>query len=527
MVLQPTHNKGLLRVYLIFRTVLAIVLAGMFLTYSGNILGTFWPDLFLWTSTIYAGLCLLTIVAFPAERLLNSFKRLTASLVADVLAIVLMLHASGGVGSGLGYLLILFVAIGSAFIRGQPGIAYAAMASLLVVAESLYLASVIGFSNQSMFSAGALGVLLFCTAFAIQFLTEKIHSSSREAAAQAAFARHLQRLAQSIVARMRTGIIVVDEAGNIELINHSALNLMDLPKNVDYRGRPLKTISSLEGMIEKWQKDPGSGPPAIQEMRAGKEARVSFSNLELGVTSRTVIYLEDHRVVAQQAQQLKLASLGRLTASIAHEVRNPLGAISHAAQLLAESPDISPADKRLTEIINQHSNRVNQIVESTLTLSRRKEPRADTLNLATWLPRFVNQFRLAQEASIELRISSSRHLVKMDPTHLSQILTNLIDNGLRYSLKTIGEPRVILAVENAENDDTTYLDIIDHGPGIAPESLPHVFDPFYTTDEGGSGLGLYISKELCEINQAGLHYLRTPRNMSCFRIDFSHYQRIF
>lgn len=525
---QPvSHNKTLLQIYLIFRTVLAIVLTGIFLTDAGNILGTWQPQLFLWASTAYVTLCIATIIAFPAEKLTHSFNRLTISLIADVMAIILMLHASGGLESGLGYLLILFVAIGSAFIRGQLGIAYAAMTSLMVVGQSLYQASIIGFSNQSMFSAGSLGVLLFCAAFAIQLLTEKLRASSLEAAAQAAFAAHLQRLAQSIVARMRTGIIVVDESGAVELINHSALNLMGLPRHEDYRGRLLGDISSLDSIIHRWQSDPDYGPPRIQELRAGKEARVSFSNLELGVTSRTVIYLEDHRVVAQQAQQLKLASLGRLTASIAHEVRNPLGAISHAAQLLAESPDITAADSRLTEIINQHSDRVNQIVESTLALSRRREPQAETLNLATWLPRFVNQFRLAKVATIELRVGSSRHLVKMDPTHLSQILTNLIENGLRYSQKTIGQARVILGVEKAENDDTTYVDIIDYGPGIPPEQLPHIFDPFYTTDEGGSGLGLYISKELCEINQAGLHYLRVRNNMSCFRIDFSHHQRIF
>jgi two-component system sensor histidine kinase PilS (NtrC family) len=115
----------------------------------------------------------------------------------------------------------------------------------------------------------------------------------------------------------------------------------------------------------------------------------------------------------------------------------------------------------------------------------------------------------------------------MDQTHLSQVLTNLLDNGLRYSRQHTGTARVTLRVNKSRNDDISYLEVIDYGPGIRDDQLAQVFDPFYTTEERGSGLGLYISKELCEINQASLHYHRTADGKSCFRIDFSHFQRMF
>lgn len=524
----PHHDKTLLRVYLVFRATLATVLAGMFISDEGsNILGTQSPPLFFWASLGYVAVCLTTLFLSPAAELVRSFSRLVLSLVTDAVAMLLMLHASGGIESGLGYLLLVFVAIGSIFIRGQLGIAYAAMISLLVVAESVYMAEVSSANSQAIFSAGSLGALLFATAFAFQSLTEKIRASNLEALQQAQVAEHLQRLAQAIVARMRTGIVVVDGQGRIELINESALQLMDLPRALDQRSLCLKDIPPLAEAFDYWRAHPAAPAVQILPVRAGQEARVSLADLDLGTSKRKVIYLEDHRVMTQQAQQMKLASLGRLTASIAHEVRNPLGAISHAAQLLAESQQIAPEDVRLTEIIEQHAKRVNQIIESVLTLSRRKEPRPELLDLSVWLPRFAQQFSHGQPADIQLKIPEDTHWVKMDPTHLSQVLTNLIDNGLRYSRAATGEARVEIAVGKTENDDVTHLEVIDFGEGIAESQLAHIFEPFFTTSERGSGLGLYISRELCEINQASLHYLRDHLGRSCFRIDFSHHQRIF
>ncbi len=522
------HNPTLLKIYFYFRTVLAFFLLGAYLIATPkHFLGALYPLLFLWTSLCYLGICLFTSVFAKPRKLVNSFNRIVGSLIVDVVALVLLIHASGGIESGLGYLMLMIVAMAGIFIRGQLGIAFAAMASLLVIAETLYLFQLQQISSKGLFSAGFLGVLLFCTAYIFQFLTEKLRTSNLEAAAQAAFAAHLQRLAQAIVARMRTGIIVVDSNNRIELINDSALRLLDLSLESDYRDLGLASISPLAKLVSNWQENPQNGPPTVLELRAGQQARVSLSTLELGASARTVIYIEDHRVMTQQAQQLKLASLGRLTASIAHEIRNPLGAISHAAQLLAESPSISKGDKRLTEIIHQHSQRVNHIVESTLALSRRKEPQPETFDLNQWLPSFITQYRTGQNVVIDLDMDAERHLVKMDQTHLSQVLTNLLDNGLRYSRQHTGTAKVTLKVSKSRNDDISYLEVIDYGPGIRDDQLAQVFDPFYTTEERGSGLGLYISKELCEINQASLHYHRTADGKSCFRIDFSHFQRMF
>lgn len=525
---QLHHNTTLLKFYLYARTALAMLLGGMFfLEIPGPIWGASYPAIYLWTSSVYLAICVITLIFSQPAKLEQSFHRLVAYLIIDVIALLTLIHASGGIDSGLGYLLLIYTAIAGVFIRGQLGIAFAAMTSLLVIGETIYLYQLEQADSKTIVGAGFLGMLLFATAFAFQALSEKVRTSNLEAQTQARVAEHLQKLAQAIVARMRTGIVVIGPEGTVELINESALQLLGLAPQSSYGNLALEAIPGLQGIARHWQRNSVSGPPRVVDLRAGVQARLSVSSIDLGNTSRTVLYLEDHRVMTQQAQQLKLASLGRLTASIAHEIRNPLGAISHAAQLLAESPDITAGDKRMTEIINQHSHRVNQIVESTLALSRRKEPRAETLDLNLWLPRFITQFRAGQEVTVSLEVDEDRHLVKMDPTHLSQILTNLLDNGTRYSRAQTGEAKVTVTLYKAHNDDTSYLEVVDFGKGISSDHAEHIFDPFYTTEEKGSGLGLYICKELCEINQASLHYRPAAHGGSCFRIDFSHYQRMF
>jgi two-component system sensor histidine kinase PilS (NtrC family) len=522
------HNKALLRVYLYYRFVLGALLFTMFFSGAAlEVLGNKHPQLFHWTSLSYTLISLATLASFRVERLQTSVNRIFAFLIIDLVVILLLVHASGGLESGLGYLFLVSVAMASIFVRGQLCLAFAALTSILIIGETVYLAQSQSNDGRTIFSAGVLGILTFATALAFQYLTSKIRASDIEAASQAQYADHLQRLAQLIVARMRTGIIVVDPENKVELINQSAVQLLGLTPDEDYLHRPLESFSSLADILEHWHGSAERGSARHYIAPAGHEIRVNFTTLDTGSDARTLLFLEDHRLLAQQAQQLKLASLGRLTASIAHEVRNPLGAISHAAQLLSESPHIHASDQRLTEIVHRHSQRVNQIIENTLVLSRRRNPNPELINLGTWLSRFVNEYNAGKDARIKLQIDAQEVMVKVDPTQLNQILTNLCDNGLRYSKLQTGEASITIAAGTRENSDTPFIAVVDEGPGVPDDKLQQVFDPFFTTDDQGSGLGLYISKELCEINQASLRFRRTEEGKSCFRIDFSHHQRLF
>jgi two-component system sensor histidine kinase PilS (NtrC family) len=235
------------------------------------------------------------------------------------------------------------------------------------------------------------------------------------------------------------------------------------------------------------------------------------------------VFLEDLAQITQQAQQLKLAALGRLTAGISHEIRNPLGAISHAAQLLAESEELDSADRRLTQIIQDHSQRMNRVIENVLQLSRRQQSAPQRLDLKPWLEDFVGEIReqANERQHIHLRINSGDFTTLMDPNQLRQILDNLIRNAWRHSAQLHEQADVWLALFVDPDSQLAVLEVQDNGPGVSAEEQAHLFEPFFTTSSQGTGLGLYLSRELCESNQARLDF-KSRQGGGCFRITFAH-----
>ncbi|MDZ7924076.1 MAG: ATP-binding protein [Marinagarivorans sp.] len=520
----PSHSTRLLAVYLYLRVIIGLLLLALQLTGNKTVLQNIDDiNMFVWATVSYIAVCVLTTAIWPPRSLSTSLHRLVGSLLFDISIMLVLFLASGGVASGLGYLLIVYVAIAAIFFPGHLGLSFAAFASVVILGDTVYSVILQGKNEKDLFASGILGGVLFATSLAFQFLTEKIRISDSLAAAQSAYAEHLQKLAQAIITRMRTGIIVMDQDGKIELINDSALQLMDLPANHSDRPKQLQEISIL---ANEWLSNPTTKPSKIQTLGSGNQVRISTAILDLGDNKRTVFYIEDNRALTQQAQQLKLASLGRLTASIAHEIRNPLGAISHASQLLGESTHIDTADQRLIKIILQHTQRVNQIIENTLAISRRKEVQSAPFELIEWLTQFIETYQQGNHAKVTLLTDTTELPIRADKSHLAQVLTNLCDNGARYNHKTTGDLEVVIKVGVNRNNDTAYIEVIDQGEGISDAYLGEIFNPFFTTDSQGTGLGLYISKELCEINQATLIHKKTDEGHTCFRIDFSHHLRM-
>jgi two-component system, NtrC family, sensor histidine kinase PilS len=237
-----------------------------------------------------------------------------------------------------------------------------------------------------------------------------------------------------------------------------------------------------------------------------------------------VIFLEDTSLIADRVQQAKLAALGRLSASIAHEIRNPIGAMSHAGQLLAESPGIGEDGQRLTDIIRVNARRVSQIVESVLALSRRKKTQPERLQILPWLEDFAREFVQTlelDEGAVAVTHTSLDVEAEMDPTHLHQIVWNLCDNAVKYASATAGAIAVELSCGYLETSGRPFLEVADRGPGVEPGNVDEIFEPFFTGQPGGTGLGLYISRELAERNGATLRYYARPGGGSQFRVVFA------
>ena len=441
----------------------------------------------------------------------------------DILATVVLMHASGGVGSGLGTLLIIVIVGGSILVSGRrQALFLAAIASLLVLAEVAYDRTVETMLDNSYTQAGILGLTLFITALVAYAFARRIRESEALATRRGVDLANMAELTEHIIQRMQTGIVVIDNNEQVRLMNESAWHMFGMPSIA--RNPALEKISSsLVEVFRKWQQQPEMKVPKFAPSTEYHHIVPRFARIGQDKNSGVLIFLEDASSVAQRAQQLQLASLGRLTASIAHEIRNPLGAISHAGQLLAESPHLDKHDRRMTRIISDQSQRMNTIIESIMQLGRRDHSRPEVFRLKDFLQRFVHDFMIAhsdEQDQVKVEVNPADIEIRFDATHLQQILTNLCENGLRHSQDYPGCPRVELRGGMVHDQQRPFLDVIDHGTGIPADIAEHIFEPFYTTSNMGSGLGLYISRELAECNQANVKYIPVATGGSCFRISF-------
>ncbi len=507
-----------LRLLTFYRLILAGLLTVLyFAAQESNPFNVQLPRLF--ASTLVTYLVFSLAVGFATRLHWPQFGfQALLQVFADIAAITLLMHATGGVTSALAVLLVIAVTGGALILPGRLAYLFAAVATLALLFETgLASLSPETTGAESITRAGLLGLVLFAAAGLAQVLAARIRESEALAQQRGIDLANLEQLNQHIIRQLQSGIVVVAPDSRIRLANDTARALLGLDD--DSNARLEKVAPQLAQELRKWQHDPARQPEAISSSVAGGTLVPRFRVLSTAQGEGALILLDDSSQLARQAQQVKLASLGRLTASIAHEIRNPLGAISHAAQLLGESEQLERGDKRLSEIINKHTQRVNTIIENVLQLSRRNTSQPQSLLLADWLNQFHDDFIQSEHvASDQLRLDMEANdlSVRFDPGHLHQVMTNLCQNAFRHAG---ADPRVLLKALKSDHG-VVQLDIIDNGHGIEPETADQIFEPFFTTATSGTGLGLYIARELCEINQAHLGYDPAPHGGSCFRIRF-------
>ena len=505
-----------------------LILAGMLLTlYLGlennSTLGETNPALYTLTCLFYVGFSL--VAGFTARLRRPGFELQTIpQILVDIAAITLLIHASGGPASGLGILLIITVATGSLLMPGRMAFLFAAVATMALLGEQIYSTLFAGQPRDSGYTqSGLLGAALFATAGLTYLMARRIHASEALARRRGLDIANLAKLNAHIVQRLQAGILVTDHRDGIRLINNTARKLLGIPR--DGVGRPLADVSpALHERLMQWRSHPDKESGLLKSATDGASILPQFTLLGTADGIGSLIFLEDTAAMARQAQQMKLASLGRLTASIAHEIRNPLGAISHAAQLLNESDALGPEDHRLMAIISEHTRRVNTVVQNVLQLSRPGTSVPQRIALLPWLERFRDELIQSghcMAAQIDVTVRPRGIEVFMDPSQLHQVVWNLCHNALNHAKPVNMVPvKLRLVCILKDSWQAPHLDIIDNGTGIKPDMAEQIFEPFYTTKSGGTGLGLYIAREICEGNQARLAYLATPEGGGCFRITF-------
>jgi two-component system sensor histidine kinase PilS (NtrC family) len=514
-----------------FRGLIAVALLAIF--FAGGeprVFGDQHPTVFWVTAAAYLAFSIGAGFALRQRWVGADLQAVIQSLV-DIAAVVTLMHASSGISSGLGGLLIVFVGAASLVLPRQYPTILAAAATFAILGQQAFsqLGTTSGIANYP--AAGILSAVVFAMALATRPLGRRIQESEALARQRGVDLQNLSELNEYIVQHLRESIIVIDDEDQIRLSNASAARLLGVAGGV--RGLPLDSVfEPLADYIRGWRDDPElSAHPEFTVITSGDSLRVTAHLAPLGKDGEregpVLVFLEDASLMNARVQQSKLASLGRLSASIAHEIRNPVGAMSHAAQLLGESPVLTEDDKRLTEIIETHSSRVSHIIDNVLQLSRRESSRPEQLSLGPVLQDFAKEFANTlelQEGELSIAAMPDDLEVRMDLSHLRQVLWNLCDNAVKYASET-GGILVELHADRMQSQGRPYIEVRDHGLGVDEATAEKMFEPFYTERSGGTGLGLYISRELCELNGATLLYLDRPGGGSIFRIVFADLDR--
>lgn len=518
--LATPQAQRILRLYHLYRLTIGVMLVLLISSsLDAELLELADIDLFRTGCWLYLVFNILIVVLLERP---TSQGQLFLLAVGDAFMLSALFYAGGGAPSGIGNLIIASVAISNVLLRKRPGLLIAAISAIGIIYLTFYISYHKPSAANHYVQAGSLGALCFAAALLVQALVRRLQVSEDIAEQRAADVNNLEELNALILQRMRTGILVLDAKRTVLLANQSALTLLGheelLGRNIDDYSLP------LVDRLRQWQVNPTLAPRSISTSAIGPVLRAGFIALTRGSHRHTLVFLEDLSQISQQAQQLKLAALGRLTAGIAHEIRNPLGAISHAAQLLGESEELDAADRRLSQIIQDQSRRMNLVIENVLQLSRRRQTEANLLDLKQWLEHFVSELghSLTADQQVHLQTGPGLLTTRMDAEQLQQVMTNLVQNGLRYSAQYNERANVWLRLFHNPMSELPTLEVLDDGPGVAQEHLTKIFEPFFTTESNGTGLGLYLSRELCESNQANLDYSPREGGGSCMRITFAH-----
>jgi two-component system, NtrC family, sensor histidine kinase PilS len=523
---DPALVWRVLAVLNLYRVLVPLVLLGLYSLGGARGFAVYSSQLFFGSTVFYFCFGLVSVF-FVRQRLASARAQTILQASVDMFVLVLLLHTCGGVASGLGVLFLVPVGALAFLLPPRSALFLAAVAAIAILADTIWQQLGGTTDVNSYATAGLLGAVLFVTAGASSIAAGRMRESEALVRQKDVDLANLADLSQYIVQHLRESLLVVDAADKIRLINESAAEI--LGDNHAVPGALVGEVSprllySLSTWRQRGQGD--ESPSSFVAADGAREIQPHFAPLgeEPGPT---LIFLEDTSLLAERVQQGKLAALGRLSASIAHEIRNPVGAMSHAGQLLAESANIGADERRLTDIIQSNSERVSTIINNVLQLSRREATKPTRLLLGDWLEDFLEEFcetMQVREAQVGVHETAEDLEVRFDPSHLHQVVWNLCDNAMKY-----GEARDGISVEinlgrlNPRN--RPFLEVSNRGHGIEPQAVDRIFEPFFTGRKGGTGLGLFIARELCQLNRAILLYEPRDGNGSTFRVVFSDPQR--
>jgi two-component system sensor histidine kinase PilS (NtrC family) len=436
--------------------------------------------------------------------------QLSSQVGADILFIVLLMFASGGISSGLGLLLLSGLAAAGIISRGRLTLFYAALASIAVLLEHTLQVLFHSGDTAQYVQAGLLSIGYFTTAWVAHTLAKYLVATEQIAAQREIDLANLADVNQLVIQDMQDGVIVVDEHGVIRQYNTRAEEMLGSVHQPSGELNLEEYSPALARRLEEWHRNPVDGFDPMNTLVLNNKVSARFVLVGRSRNVGAVIFLEDLSRVQTQARQMKLAALGRLTGNIAHEIRNPLSAISHATELLQEEPAVSDTVARLLAIIHDNVKRLDRVVNDVLKLNRGERAHREVFKVGSYLRTFVEQFCQIEKiphSLFELELAADPE-VSFDHSHLNQVMWNLCRNALRHCRQQ--DASIHIAVDVIGGGNIVKLDVVDDGPGVPAALRNQLFEPFFTTVSSGTGLGLYLAREVCAANDATLDYVETP-----------------
>lgn len=492
----------LLRYFSYYRLIVAAFFLGAVVLSAKPLnIGSQEPRLFLWVSSIYLALSIAILtVQTRWQRIFDA--QLSIQVMIDIGCLLLLMYASGGAKSGMS-MMLLVVLVGAALVgSGRMVLFYAAVATLLLLAEQAYRVTYLMGDAGDFFFTGLTCIGLFGAAIGARLLADRMAANEDLARKRGIELADQMQINERVIRDMQDGVLVVDANELVRQCNPRARALLGC---TDPFSRFLEDISPILAEEFRVRLVRGMESEIVMQVPwTGRVLRARF--LPPGEGGNALIFIEDVGRLQQEARQVKLAALGRLTANMAHEIRNPLSAISHAAELLAEEPPGKGVEK-LTRIIIDNSQRLNRLVSEVVELGRRDRVNPELIDLREYLLRLIDERSLQESDSVRrVAVDIPEGVeIRFDRGHLHRVASNLLDNALRYASDAPGAVR--FAIDRTQGQARPGLHVIDDGKGIDETERERVFEPFFTTRAAGTGLGLYIARELCEANGARLFLL--------------------
>ena len=503
----------------IYRLILGVLLLVLTWTFGSElVLGQ--RDLSLYYKVNIAYI-LLTLMALPLVKYQRpAFNiQLGIQIGTDIVCIVLMSYASGGVASNLALLLLVSLAAAGLICRGRITLFFAALASIAVLLEHSYSLLVQDDVLLAQYmQTGLLSATYFAVAWVAHRLSKYAIASEKLATKRGEDVSYLAEANRLVIQDMPDGVLLVDERGVIRQSNPGASRLLGYVFSGEHNDKLSDCSPLIDALYGVWRQSRSNRDEVLVLPASHNEVRVRFLPVQREGFAGAVVVLEDMRRAQAQAQQVKLAALGRLTANIAHEVRNPLSSISYAAELLQEGEQLE-GQARLYNIILDNAFRLNSIVLDVLQLNRRDRVQKEAFNLAEILPSFIENLQHTESFTPTIFVIevAPNCIVHFDRGHFDQVLWNLCRNALRYCQRQTGSVKI---VAKCADEGRTILEICNDGGTIPNELVQKLFEPFFTTSVGGTGLGLYIARELCDANGSKIEYMPNKEGGACFRIIF-------